>query len=30
MNQPLSVRQVVYNFMEDFAAASERLSSFTS
>jgi NAD(P)H-dependent flavin oxidoreductase YrpB (nitropropane dioxygenase family) len=29
MNQPLSVRQVVYNFMEDFAAASERLASFT-
>lgn len=29
MNQPLSVRQVVYNFMEDFGAASERLASFT-
>ncbi len=30
MNQPLSVRQVVYDFMEDFASASERLASFTS
>jgi len=30
MNQPLSVRQVVYAFMEDFASASERLASFTS
>lgn len=29
MNQSLSVRQVVYNFMEDFASASERLASFT-
>jgi NAD(P)H-dependent flavin oxidoreductase YrpB (nitropropane dioxygenase family) len=29
MNQPLSVRQVVYDFMEDFANASERLASFT-
>jgi NAD(P)H-dependent flavin oxidoreductase YrpB (nitropropane dioxygenase family) len=29
MNQPLTVRQVVYGFMEDFAAASERLASFT-
>jgi NAD(P)H-dependent flavin oxidoreductase YrpB (nitropropane dioxygenase family) len=28
MNQSLSVRQVVYNFMEDFASASERLASF--
>jgi NAD(P)H-dependent flavin oxidoreductase YrpB (nitropropane dioxygenase family) len=30
MNQPLTVRQVVYEFMEDFAAATERLSAFTS
>jgi NAD(P)H-dependent flavin oxidoreductase YrpB (nitropropane dioxygenase family) len=29
MNQPLSSRQVVLDFMEDFAAASERLASFT-
>ena len=29
MNQPLTVRQVVYEFMEDFASASERLASFT-
>ena len=29
MNQPLSARQVVLDFMEDFAAASERLGSFT-
>ncbi|MBP8307317.1 MAG: nitronate monooxygenase [Burkholderiaceae bacterium] len=30
MNRPLSVRQVVAEFMEDFAAASERLASFTA
>ena len=30
MNERLSVRQVVYEFMEDFAAASERLASFTA
>lgn len=30
MNQALSTRQVVYNFMEDFAAASERLASLTT
>jgi NAD(P)H-dependent flavin oxidoreductase YrpB (nitropropane dioxygenase family) len=30
MNQALSVRQVVYDFMEDFAGASERLASFTA
>ena len=29
MNQPLSSRQVVLDFMEDFAAASERLAAFT-
>ena len=29
MNQPLSSRQVVLDFMEDFAAASERLAGFT-
>ena len=29
MNERLSVRQVVYEFMEDFAGASERLASFT-
>lgn len=28
MNQSLSARQVVYDFMEDFLAASERLNSF--
>ena len=28
MNQTLTTRQVVYNFMEDFLAASERLSGF--
>ena len=30
MNERLSVRQVVYEFMEDFASASERLASFTA
>lgn len=30
MNRPLTARQVVYEFMEDFAAASERLASFTT
>jgi NAD(P)H-dependent flavin oxidoreductase YrpB (nitropropane dioxygenase family) len=30
MNRPLSTRQVVAEFMEDFAAASERLASFTA
>jgi hypothetical protein len=30
MNQPLTVRQVVYEFMEDFAVASERLAAFTA
>ncbi len=30
MNERLTVRQVVYEFMEDFAAASERLASFTA
>lgn len=29
MNQPLSSRQVVLDFMEDFAAASDRLAGFT-
>ena len=29
MNRPLSVRQVVQEFMEDFADASQRLASFT-
>jgi NAD(P)H-dependent flavin oxidoreductase YrpB (nitropropane dioxygenase family) len=29
MNQPLSSRQVVHEFMEDFAAAAERLAAFT-
>lgn len=29
MNQPLSSRQVVQEFMEDFAAAAERLAAFT-
>ena len=29
MNQPLSSRQVVLDFMEDFAAASDRLAAFT-
>jgi NAD(P)H-dependent flavin oxidoreductase YrpB (nitropropane dioxygenase family) len=28
MNQSLSSRQVVYDFMEDFLAASERMTSF--
>ena len=28
MNQPTTTRQVVYDFMEDFAAAVERLSGF--
>jgi hypothetical protein len=27
MNETLSVRQVVYQFMEDFAAAHERLNN---
>ena len=30
MNEALSVRSVVYNFMEDFADASERLASMTA
>ena len=28
MNQSLSSRQVVYDFMEDFLVASERMTSF--
>ena len=28
MNQTLGAKQVVYDFMEDFLAAKERLSSF--
>ena len=28
MNQSLSARQVVYDFMEDFLAAHERLGGF--
>ena len=30
MNEALSVRSVVYNFMDDFASASERLASMTA
>ena len=30
MNTPTSTRQVVYDFMEDFAAATERLATFTA
>ena len=30
MNRPLTTRQVVYGFLEDFAGASERLASFTA
>ena len=29
MNQVQTARQVVYDFMEDFLEASERLSGFT-
>ena len=30
MNQPISARQVVYNFMEDFATAAERMADLVS
>ena len=30
MNQPISARQVVYDFMEDFATAAERMADLVS